>query len=90
MYQNAINKRDSGEMKFGGVAVALIIVVIVIVIAVTLVPTIFSALSTATSNTTLASNPHYTTTFSLIYLIPLVFVAGILVLVLVLMFEKME
>ena len=88
MYNNAIAKKDSAEFKVGQVAVALI--VIVIVIAVSLLPTIFSSVATATSNSTLTSNTHYTSAFSLVYLIPLVFAAGILVLVLYLMFEKMD
>lgn len=90
IYNRAIAKRDSGEFKVGTVAVALVVIVIVIVIAVSLLPTIFSSVATATSNTTLTSNAHYTSAFSLVYLIPLVFAAGILVLVLYLMFEKMD
>lgn len=78
------------DLKVGNVAVALIVIVIMIVIAVSLVPTIFTSLAGATSNTTLTSNPHFTSAFDLIYLIPLVFAAGILVLVLYLMFEKMD
>jgi len=78
------------ELKAGNITVALIVIVIMIVIAVSLIPTVFTSLTGATSNTTLTSNPHYTSAFDLIYLIPLVFVAGILVLVLYLMFEKMD
>ena len=78
------------ELKAGNIAVALIVIVIMIVIEVSLIPTVFTSLTGATSNTTLTSNPHYTSAFDLIYLIPLVFAAGILVLVLYLMFEKMD
>jgi len=76
-----------GEMELGGLATAIIIAVVVIVIAVVLIPTIFSAVVNASSNSTLTSNPHYSAAFSLLYIVPLVFVAGILVVILELMFR---
>ena len=82
-------KRDAG-FSAGGIASMIIIILVLILIAVAIIPTIFTSVSSATSNSTLTANPHYSAAFSLVYLIPLVFVAGILVLVVVLMFEHLK
>ncbi len=81
---------DSAAMEIGRLAVGIIVALVVIVIAVELVPTVITSVSTASSNTTLTSNPHYTSAFSLLYLIPLIFVAGVIVVVLAMMFERKE
>lgn len=83
-----INSRFA-ETKLGGLAVTLIVAVIVIVIAVSLLPVIFSATSSSlTSNVT--SNAHFSSAVTLTYLIPLIFVAGLLVVILYMMFEKIR
>lgn len=82
--------KDAAEVSAGKLAAMIVVVLVVIVIAVSLIAPLFSAVSTATSNTTLTSNAHYTSAFDLIYLVPLVFAAGIVVLVVALMFEHLK
>lgn len=71
-------------------AYSIIVAVIVIVIAIELLPIVFTASLTAVSNTTIANNSHFAPALSLVYLIPLVFVAGLLVLIIFMMFGEKE
>ena len=82
--------RRDAAFSAGSIASMIIVILVLVLIAVAIIPTIFSSVSTATSNATLTANPHYSAAFSLVYLIPLVFVAGRLVLVVVLMFEHLK
>ena len=69
------------------IAVAVVMAVIVIVIAVSLLPVIYSS-TTGAISANVSANPHLTSAVTLTYLIPLIFVAGLLVLILGMMFEK--
>jgi hypothetical protein len=89
-YTSIKDKYNAAAISVGGLAAMIVVVLVVIVIAVSLLQPLFSAVNTATSNTTLTSNSHYTAAFDLVYLIPLVFAAGIVVLVVALMFEKIK
>lgn len=93
IYEKAMSGMSIGEIKetlkaemdVRKLALGVVVAVVVIVIAVSLLPAIYSATSGAlTSNIT--SNSHYTSSVSLAYLIPLIFVAGILVIILYMMF----
>ena len=73
------------EMEIKKLALAIVVAVVVIVIAVSLLPAIYTATSGAlTSNIT--SNAHYSSSVALVYLIPLIFVAGLLVVIIYMMF----
>ena len=87
---NIREAKDMAAVNAGGIATAIIVILVVILIAVSLLTPLFDAVNTATSNTTLTSNAHYASAFTLVYLIPLIFVAGIVVLTVVLLFEKMK
>ena len=87
---NIREAKDMAAVNAGGIAATIVVILVVILIAVSLLTPLFSAVNTATQNTTLTSDAHYTAAFQLVYLIPLIFVAGIIVLVVVLMFEKMK
>ena len=80
-------KSNAAESSIGGLAVAIIVAVIIIVIAVALIPTVFSSVYTANNNATLVNK--YPSAFAIVNLIPLIFAAVVVVVVLVLGFEKM-
>ena len=80
-------KSNVAESSIGGLAVAIIVAVIIIVIAVALIPTVFSSVYAANNNATLVSK--YSSAFAIVNLIPLIFAAVVVVVVLVLGFEKM-
>ena len=80
-------REDAGAMEMGKLAVGVIVAVVIIVIAVSLLPAIFTATTGAlTSNIT--SNSHYSSSVTLVYLIPLIFVAGLLVMIVYMMFTR--
>ena len=80
-------KQDAAEVQLGKLAVGVIVAVVIIVIAVSLLPAIFTATSGAlTQNIT--NNSHYSSSVTLVYLIPLIFVAGLLVMIVYMMFTK--
>lgn len=80
-----ITKTLKAEMEIKKLALAIVVAVVVIVIAVSLLPAIYTATSGAlTSNIT--SNSHYSSSVALVYLIPLIFVAGLLVVIIYMMF----
>jgi uncharacterized membrane protein len=84
--QDYKSKMELAESRISGFAVTIVAAVIVIVIAVSLLPIIFSSTSTAlTSNVT--SNSHFAAAVTLAYLIPLVFIAGLIIVILYIMFE---
>ena len=92
LYNIEKEKRDSARSNIsaGKIAGAIVVVLVIIVIATQLITPLFSAVATATSNNTLTSNAHYTSAFDLVYLIPLVFAAGIIVLIVSLMLERLN
>ena len=87
---NIKDAKDIAAVNAGGIAAMIVVILVIVLIAVSLLSPLFSAVNTATSNSTLVNNAHYASAFQLVYLIPLIFVAGIIVLVVVLMFEKMK
>ena len=80
------SKNDSADMQ--NIVVGIVIALVAVVIGVELIPILLTATTNATSNATLVNNPHYTGAVSLIYIIPIVFVAGIVVVAMILMFGK--
>lgn len=74
---------DRAEFEADKLVVALILAVVFIVIAVVLIPVVLSNTATTLNNQT--EKALFPATFSLIQIIPLVFVVGILVTVVILM-----
>ena len=77
------------EMDVKKLALAIVVAVVVIVIAVSLLPAIYSATSSALT-TNVTSNSHFASSVTLAYLIPLIFVAGLLVVIIYMMFGSSE
>lgn len=88
LYGFKFAKQDMASMNVGALASTVIIIVIVLVIAISLIPTIFNSTLTVTNNATYKT--AYPAALSIVNLIPLVFGAIIIVLALVLGFEKMD
>ena len=76
---------DKAEMEVGHLATAIIVVLVVALIAVALINPFFSGVNSANSNATLVSK--YSSAFSLVNLLPLIFAAGIVVVVLSILFN---
>ena len=70
----------------GRLAVGIIVAVVVIVIAVALIPTIMTSTASVSTNATLSKD--FPSAMSLLVLIPLIFVAGILIIILYMLFTK--
>ena len=81
--------KDIASVNAGGIATAIIVILVVILIAVSLLSPLFSTVNTAVNQNTTA-HPYLNAPITLVYLIPLIFVAGIVVLIVVLLFEKMK
>jgi hypothetical protein len=79
-------KEFAAEFDVGRLAVGIIVAVVVIVIAVSLIPTIMSSTAAVSTNTTYKKD--FPSAMSLLILIPLIFVAGILVIILYMLFTK--
>ncbi len=79
-------KELRAEFDVGRLAVGIIVAVVVIVIAVALIPTIMTSTASVSTNTTLAKD--FPSAMSLLVLIPLIFVAGILIIILYMLFTK--
>ena len=77
------------EMDVKKLALAIVVAVVVIVIAVSLLPAIYPATSSALT-TNVTSNSHFASSVTLAYLIPLIFVAGLLVVIIYMMFGSSE
>ena len=76
---------DAGAMEASRLIVALIMAVVFIVVAMVLLPTIYNEVSVATSNTTLDANKYIAPSLGLVSLVPILFIVGIVVAVIVLM-----
>lgn len=83
-----VSAKDVAALSAGALAATIVIALVVILIAVSLLSPLFTAVNTVTSNTTLSA--HNPSAISLVGLIPLVFAAGIVVMVVVIMFEKLK
>jgi hypothetical protein len=77
--------KDMAGMEASKLIIALIMAVVFIVVAMVLLPTIYNEVSVATSNTTLDSNKYIAPSLGLVSLVPILFIVGIVVAVIVLM-----
>ena len=82
--------KDMAGMEASKLIVALIMAVVFIVVAMVLLPTIYNEVSVATSNTTLDANKYIAPSLGLVSLVPILFIVGIVVAVIVLMLKGAE
>jgi ATP/ADP translocase len=73
------------ELRADRLIIALILAVVFIVVAMVLLPTVFKETASATSNTTLNGNPYVSPSLGLVSLVPILFVVGVVVAIIVLM-----
>lgn len=87
---NFSSMKDMAGMEASKLIIALIMAVVFIVVAMVLLPTIYNEVSVATSNTTLDGNKYIAPSLGLVSLVPILFIVGIVVAVIVLMLKGAE
>lgn len=75
------------KINVGAIAASIVVILVIVLIAVSLINPLFTSVYAAGSNATLVKS--FGSAFDLINLIPLIFGAGIIVLIVVLLFEHL-
>lgn len=75
------------KINVGAIAASIVVILVIVLIAVSLINPLFTSVYSAGTNVTLTK--AYSSAFDLVNLIPLIFGAGIIVLIVVLLFEHL-
>lgn len=75
------------KINVGAIAASIVVILVIVLIAVSLINPLFTSVYSAGTNVTLTK--AYASAFDLVNLIPLIFGAGIIVLIVVLLFEHL-